>query len=75
LSTFHSEASLNQFGLFFSYPIIPEFQYSIIPNQDSLPTDAGMARPCSAGMRKDFAEQGRSFLREQAGRLSQTKFY
>jgi hypothetical protein len=23
--------------MFFSYPIIPEFQYSIIPNEDSLP--------------------------------------
>jgi hypothetical protein len=47
---------------------------NVIPSLNYLHADAGLARPCSAEMRKDFAEQGRLFLREQAGRLSQRNF-
>jgi len=35
--------------MFFSYPIIPEFQYSIIPNEDSLPVGARTGKSLLSG--------------------------
>jgi hypothetical protein len=48
---------------------------NVTPSLNYLPADAEMARPCSVGMRKDFAEQGRLFLREQAGKFNYLTFY
>jgi len=53
-------------GMFFSYPIIPEFQYSIIPNQDSLPAGSRPGNSLLSGQAQNPAEQERPVIRRQA---------
>jgi hypothetical protein len=56
--------------MFFSYPIIPEFQ-----TKTAYPSVSAQAKACSAVRRKNPAEQDRPFLREQADKFNEQAFY
>ena len=52
-------------GMLFSYPIIPKFHYSIIPNQDSLPVGAGPGNSLLSGQVQNPTEQEQPVIRRQ----------